>query len=286
MFERGENLIQYLTEKQNLDRIQAIQISYDIQAGSYVENYYRNGVKKRAYCEKLAKLINTLEPCESILIAGVGEAITLCCTVPHLRYRPRYIGGFDISWSRLRYGSQFCEQQGIGGVDLFVANMLNIPLPDNSCDLVLTNHSLEPNGGSEIEAITELSRVARKYLLMNEPSFEFGSQEVRDRIDKHGYVKALAEHATSLGLRVIRNELFGMSISEANPTATTLVELEHDKDVSNALRFRCPISGCPLLPQGDSFWGIGGYAYPRIGGIPCLLPENAVLAASVLCMDE
>lgn len=241
--------------------------------------YNNDGSNKRAYCEKLAALINELEPCDSIMIAGVGEAITLCCTLPHLRHPPKHVYGFDISWSRIKFAHEFCNQQNIQGANLFVANMMQIPLADNSIDLVITNHSLEPNGGSEKIAITELSRVANKFLLMNEPSYEFGDDKAKQRIDQHGYVKFLAKHSTELGLNVIRNEAFGLSLNPLNPTGNTILQIHDSGRESATPGFQCPISGLPLTKQIDAMWGSGGYAFPIVGGIPCMLQENAVLAS-------
>lgn len=279
MYERGENLIQHLTQVENIDKTNAIRISYDIQAGSYMSIYNSDGSAKRDYCLQLASLIDELETCDSIMIAGVGEAITLCCTIPHLKRRPKHIFGFDISWSRIKFANEFCRQQGLEGAELFVANMMQIPLADNSIDLVITNHSLEPNGGNETTGITELSRVANKYLLMNEPSYEFGDEKAKARIDQHGYVKHLAKHATNLGLNVIRNEPFGLSLNPLNPTGNTIVQIHDDDRDAATPTFQCPISGLPITKQEDALWGTGGYAFPIVGGIPCMLPENAVLAS-------
>ena len=278
MYADGVNLIRYLIDVEQMEKTDAIRISYDIQAGSYTERYNRDGESKRAYCKKLALLINELDACDSVMIAGVGEAITLCCTIPHLKHPPSQIYGFDISWSRIKYAREFCRQQQLEDVELFVANMLRIPLKDNSIDLVITNHSLEPNGGYEKPMLAELSRVANKYLLMNEPSYEFGDADVKKRMETHGYVKHLAKHAAELELRVTRNELFGLSLNPMNPTGNTIVELFQQPSRSASPEFQCPVSGLPLTKTGDSFWGSGGCAYPIVDGIPCFLPENAILA--------
>ena len=53
--------------------------------------------------------------------------------------------GFDISWSRTRYAVQNSHAAN-NEINLFVADLFDIPLPDNSIDIVYSSHSLEPNG--------------------------------------------------------------------------------------------------------------------------------------------
>ena len=77
--------------------------------------------------------------------------------------------------------------------------MFNLPLLDNSIDIVYTSHSMEPNGGHEEELLAELYRVTNNYLILLEPAYEFASEEARARMRKHGYVTNLYETAKRLG---------------------------------------------------------------------------------------
>ena len=54
---------------------------------------------------------------------------------------------------------------------------------------------MEPNGGREKEALLELSRIARKYLVLIEPAYEYASEKGKERMDLHGYVKNLPDVA-------------------------------------------------------------------------------------------
>src|SRR5688500_6437781 len=105
-----------------------------------------------------------------------------------MTHKPSEILGFDISWSRLKFAKEFLNDFNINNVTLFTANLFEIPLQDDSIDVVYTSHSIEPNGGKEKEALKELYRVTRKYLVLLEPSFEFASDEARARMKQHGYV--------------------------------------------------------------------------------------------------
>ncbi|HOL80730.1 MAG TPA: class I SAM-dependent methyltransferase, partial [Ignavibacteriales bacterium] len=90
---------------------------------------------------------------------GVGEATTLSYLIKQLNNQNLNIFGFDISWSRLKFAKELTKYLQIENVNLFVADLFNIPLNDNSIDIVYTNHSIEPNGGREEEALKELYRI-------------------------------------------------------------------------------------------------------------------------------
>ncbi|MDX8400720.1 MAG: class I SAM-dependent methyltransferase, partial [Gallionellaceae bacterium] len=113
------------------------------------------------------------------------------------------VAAIDISWSRIKKGREFLEsyfdERVRAGVVSFVGDMFHIPFADKSVDVVVTSHSLEPNGGMEEQILAELFRVARDKVIMIGPSFEHNLPEGRRRMDEHGYVKNLPEHIETLG---------------------------------------------------------------------------------------
>ncbi len=280
LYAQGVNIINYLKQenRENINDVEIIQISYDIQAGSYRKRFYEQPDLKVKYCQKLAETIDQLGSFESILLVGVGEAITLSLVIKYLKNKPSKIYGIDISWSRIKYGQIFAKEQGLENINLFVADLFQLPFLDNSIDLVMSNHSLEPNGGKEKQAICELNRVAKKYVLMNEPSYQFGNKIAQERIDKMGYVKNLAKHSEELGFNVVKQELFGISMNPKNPTENIIIKKDSIGDhVDQPLA--CPLTGNPLIKLQDCFFSVEGMlAYPIIGGIPCLLSSKSIVA--------
>ncbi len=79
LYSKGENIIQYLKSIGNneLNTIEDILISYDFQAGSYIQGYSNNKEFKESYCNALAKIIDNIGTVQSIIEVGVGEATTL-----------------------------------------------------------------------------------------------------------------------------------------------------------------------------------------------------------------
>ncbi len=280
VYAKGGNVIEYLkaagTDASN--SIEDILISYDLQAGSYIANYFKNKSFNEQYCRAFANVIDNLPECTSILEAGVGEATTLSTLVTQMKVQPRKVMGFDLSWSRLRFASEFVKFRGLSGVELFSGNLFEIPLKDNAVDIVYTSHSIEPNGGREEEAIKELFRVAGKYLVLLEPSYEFASTEGKARMERHGYVKDLHGAAKRAGCKVLEHRLFDFSANPLNPTGITVIEkmsLERN-DPSLA----CPVTRTSLEKHDGAFYYSmeSCLAYTEIDGIPCLLRENAILA--------
>lgn len=148
LYANGENIIQYLKSIGNNDvnTIEDILISYDFQSGSYIQGFSKNREFNDKYCKALSTIIDGIENVESIIEIGVGEATTLNSVIRNLSNRPSEIFGLDISWSRLKFAKCLLEDFNINNVNLFTANLFEIPLSDNSIDVVYTSHSIEPNG--------------------------------------------------------------------------------------------------------------------------------------------
>src|SRR5262245_51759829 len=82
--------------------ITAILYSYDMQAGSYVEQLRDPAIRevKERLGEYLATILDEISPI-SLLEAGVGEATSLLPVLKHMKSRPRHLLAFDLSLSRL-----------------------------------------------------------------------------------------------------------------------------------------------------------------------------------------
>jgi len=284
IYSNGGNIIDYLKKLSNSkeNTVEDIMISYDFQAGSYIKYYYQNKEYYDNYCSSLAKTINGLCNYNSIIEIGVGEATTLANLLNKLKTKPTYIYGFDISWSRLKFAKEFLKEFSYNKVKLFTADLFDIPLDDNSFDIVYTSHSIEPNGGKEETALKELYRITKKYLVLLEPSYEFANAEAKKRIEKFGYVKDLYKISKQLGYKIIEHRLFDYCSNPLNPTALLVIEKNSSND--NKPSLLCPVSHTKLynynkylLYSKDSY-----LAYPIIDNIPCILKENAVLAFHLL----
>jgi ubiquinone/menaquinone biosynthesis C-methylase UbiE len=281
LFDSGANVMEYFREinKSQNNSIEAIKVSYDLQAGSYIDFYNSNREFNTLYTGAIARLIESLGSNQSILEAGVGEATTLANVVDKMANKPKYACGFDISWSRIHCARAFAQSKGLNSDWIFTGDLFRIPLRDNSIDVVYTSHSIEPNGGREKEALQELYRIASRYLVLLEPAYEFASPEAQKRMEHHGYVRGLKENAEMLGYTVKEYRLFDHTVNPLNPTGLLVIEKNAEATAVQP-QFRCPITGGVLEKKEDCFYASESLmAYPVVGGIPCLLPENGILAS-------
>jgi hypothetical protein len=282
LYEEGKNIDSLLRVDGGLQNMeQHIEISYDLQSGSYISGMDDETIS--AHIERKSKEITRIiesyiEPV-SILEAGVGEATTYSSVLRNLTNTAINAFGFDLSWSRTSYAKMWLNQNGLYDVNLCTGSLNNIPFADDSIDIVYTSHAIEPNGGKEEIILKELFRVARRLLILLEPTYEFGNEDVRKRIDQNGYCKDLAGHAKRLGCNVVEHKLFPYIRTGNNPTAMTVIlKEETQKETTNILA--CPRFKTPLQELGGMYFSPEALmVYPVLAGIPCLRIENGIVAS-------
>jgi hypothetical protein len=282
---RGDNIIQILSGKtEGLLRQDIIEIAYDIQAGSYTKIALSDPERLKGYALELSHLCkNYLADHDVILDCGAGELTTLSALSQHLP-SSSHLFACDISLSRLRVGRRFAERFMCGDLAnhlrLFVADMARMPLSDQSVDVVLTVHALEPNHGREQDLLKELMRITRRQLILFEPSWENVNDQVRARMAKHGYVRDLPQHIEEAGGRLVSVKPLSHPLNPMNPTYCYVVE-PTDRGIQPSFSehvYQCPRSGYKLQRHEGYWWSeAGGWAYPEIEGISCLRSKHGVL---------
>ena len=278
LYEKGVNIIDHL-EQLGITRSEAIAVSYDIQAGAYVKYALENKLLTDEYASEIADVLNALSAnAESIMEVGVGEATTLSNVRTRLNFEPDSVG-FDISLSRVLFARKYFASNGKGISRFFVGDMFNIPFADNSIDIVYTSHSIEPNGGREKDALTELYRVTRKYLVLFEPSYELASIDGKNRMDRLGYIKGLVDVASELGMKVVDYRLTKVCDNPLNPTAMLLIEKDRYAESFRHADYCCPQTRSPLKLNHGCYWSESSFnVYPIILDIPCLAKKHGIMA--------
>ncbi len=256
-------------------------IAYDLQAGSYVAGARANPEENLRWCAQLAEILDPLLTKQSSLLeVGCGEATTLSGVLQLLNNVPSYALGFDISWSRCAEGLAWLAEKNVAA-RLFVGDLFDIPLEDESVDVVYTAHSLEPNGGREDDGIRELMRVARRAVVLIEPIYELAKLDAQSRMRHHGYVRGLKETAERLGARVTGYRLLDYMSNPLNPSGLVLIEKGGNNKTGGTPAWRCPLTHAPLSDLGDVFVGQVGLAYPILRGVPLLRAAHGVVASKI-----
>lgn len=288
-YARGENAMAYARSQlkhigeKDVNETIATLIAYDLQAGSYIDNVHKDPEYYREWSRQLARIIDPLtSPESSILEVGCGEATTLAGLLQHRNVQTGPVLGFDISWSRVHEGYGWLAEMGVES-KLFVGDLFSIPLVSDSIDVVYTSHSLEPNGGREKEAIAELLRVSRRWVVLVEPMYEMASLEARKRMKEHGYATGLRQAAEHCGAKVIQHRLLECTRNPLNPSGLLVLEKQSpSRNGKSIIEWSCPITGAPLIDAGDAFISEDtGLAYPVLRGIPLLRAEHAVVASAL-----
>ena len=284
-YREGRNVMQTLRdilgEKANTPQI--IEIAYDLQAGSYVDYVRANREFWRAYTSELAAVLsNHISPGDRALDAGTGEMTTLVgvannCSDDVVHY------AMDISWSRIAKGRAFAEAEMRSDFSAvpssFVGDLLHLPLREGSIDVVWTSHALEPNAGRERDALAELFRVARKRVVLFEPSYEDNSDAGRARMDALGYIRGLPKAIAELGGRLEEKRAISVVSNPLNPTFAYVITPPGAATSRADDVWACPATRLPMAHRGDCYWSEASrLAYPIIGGIPVLREESAVYA--------
>lgn len=283
LYEQGENVMQWFREKAGAEAnsLESILISYDLQSGSYVKALKdpQHQAKLDEYTAAIARALQPLGA-QTLLEAGVGEATTLRGVLEKLQPSPERVFGFDIAWSRIAVAMAYAAQAAQRQPLLCTGNFFSMPFADDAFDVVFTSHAIEPNHGREEEAMRELYRVTRRWLVLFEPAYELGNDATRRHVEKHGFCRGLAETAVRLGFRVMEHRLLDVAWVDYNQTGVVIIEKDHPKEVPAACaNFACPRCRQILLEiRRNLFCADCLVVYPVIDGIPCLLTGNAILA--------
>ncbi len=162
-FEAGENVVNTLVTRFPGDKQEAIEIAYELQAGSYTAA--RDDPAARAYRAEQQRIVATevLPLCEpasgptlSLLDAGVGEG-SAWYGFDFAATKIGVLHAVDISLRRLSYVEKNITAPPALRVAPVRADVRNLPYWPGSFDIVLTMHAIEPNGGSEAEILGGLA---------------------------------------------------------------------------------------------------------------------------------
>ncbi len=138
--------------------------------------------------EHISSLCNGIQN-PTVLDAGCGTGLNmylLAKSKPEMK-----ISGFEYTHSRLASCIINLVHESFYN-ELFLGDVTKIDLPDNSYDVVFTNHVLEQLGQTNAElALNEVFRVCKKGAVLCEPSIHNATAYEKWRMTKLGYCRDL-----------------------------------------------------------------------------------------------
>ena len=246
---KGKNINQYLRKKTNLSETEIIKLSYDIQTGSYIKNY--NYLKSKKVLSQLIKEINSTNY-KSLMDFGCGELTNFYTLIKNTKIKNKTFFAYDISFSRIIEGKKFIDKKKKKiALKLFSNNSLNIPLPDNSIDLITSCHALEPNKKNGYKILKELWRVSKKKLILLEPNDRLGDKLTKQRHKKHNYILNLEKKIKKITVnyKIINNKT---NFNPLNPASIFVLEKNSNK--SNKFNFINPKDPNDILKKKKNFF--------------------------------
>lgn len=283
-YSKGLNIIDLVGTKYPTQRSLAIEVAYDLQAGSYIEGFYANVEKKKSYTNEAGDILQRhLGDDTTILNVGAGELWTISLMLERASVKPKKVFNLEISWSRINLGRNFWNEIHPNSIEMqpLVADMLEIPLPSNSVDLITSSHALEPNGVQLDNIITELFRVSRDKCVLFEPHYESSTTEAQLRMDRLGYIKNVEKTVDKLGGSVEEIIPILNSQNPLNPTSCFVINVPiKSSRPKSADLFTIPGTDYYLEHRGEAFYSNDtGLAFPILADIPILKMQSSILAS-------
>jgi ubiquinone/menaquinone biosynthesis C-methylase UbiE len=295
-YAEGKNITELLrAQKQShTNTSEIIEVSYDLQAGTYIDFVEKNPEQPTRYAAELAQILNQhIRPKSSLLDIGTGELTTLSMVFSALNQKPSNIFAFDISWSRINKGLNFAQKymkEDYKYLIPFVGDISEIPLLDKSINITTSSHALEPNGGNLKKLMLELFRVTADKLILFEPCYEINSEEGKARMDRLGYIKNIDGVAEELGGKIIEKITIKNGDNPLNPTVCFIIQppKENNPPTENGVNFfSVPGTNFSLKKVDDFFYSNQvGLCFPILKNIPILKASSAILATSLLDQNE
>lgn len=295
-YANGKNITELLRSQKRIDynTSEIIEVAYDLQAGSYIEDATKNPKSLNSYASQLASILdNHISSNKSLLDIGTGELTTLSFVVKNLINKPKNIYAFDISWSRISKGLDFAEKNmGHDFLNLkpFVSDINEIPLLSKSIDITTSSHAIEPNGANLHQLMLELFRVTADKLILFEPCYEINSDEGKKRMDKLGYIKNIDGVVKELNGKMLEKIVIKNPSNPLNPTACFVIRppksaniLEY-KNLDKKNIFSVPGTDF-YITKFDNFYysNVTGLCFPILKSIPILKSNSAILAS---CLSD
>ena len=276
VYKNGENIIQALLNA-GASKSDSIEIAYELQAGTYTSAFNENDSFKlrNQSLHRIIKQYCNLTEVSSVGVFGVGEAVN-------------WIGfdgsidnfyGIELSYSRLKFADNNLSMiKGISSRTLIKGDASEVIFNKNSFDLVITLHSIEPNGDSQGSKILHnVINSSSKYVLIFEPDYLTAPEPMKKRMKDNGYTCNISEELEKIkSIRVVNKFNLDIQMKENNLTTCWMIE-KLDKKKNEEVKMICPFTNDVLIDYSDmKYSSSSGLAYPIMDNFIFLNKDDAI----------
>ena len=262
---KDKNFNKYLRRNSTLSESEIVQLSYDFQSGEYIKRYNPELVRKNL--TPVIDEINKTTNIKTLLDFGSGELTSFSYVLEKLFKSDIKFYACDISFNRLFLGSLLLEKKKLlnSSINLFCNDFDKLPFFDNSIDVIITNHSIEPNKSNAEKIILELYRVARKKLILQEPNYDIACESGKKRMMSNNCVVNLSQILKKNGFQfeIIKTKY---NFNDLNPSS--LYVIKKNTRVKKNCKFICTESMKNLSHVKNFYFSKEtGIVYPILNNI-------------------
>ena len=288
-----QNITTVLKKKLGIDfnTSEIIAVAYDLQTGSYSDSYE---IRKQFYKKRSKEIANfirlNIKNITSVLDIGTGELTMFSLLASRLNIASDIkFFATDISLSRVICGRNrialLKDKDVFTNIKISVANSAKLPFHEKSIDLIITDHSLEPNGAQLESILIECFRVARRYCVFIEPLIALQGIAGRKRMKSLGYILDLEKTITKLGGKIQFKHIMLNNYNKLNKAIILIVSVPQFYqffELKNKLNYNYTYPGSNyIMKKKKSFFFSkeSGFLFPVVDNVPVLLEESRILFA-------
>jgi hypothetical protein len=273
-FKQDINVVETLM-KNGANKSISIELAYELQAGDYTRNFNELNLRRNKEIHTVINKYVNLPGIESVGVFGIGEAKNLI----GFNGKINNLFGVELSFSRLRFAyDNLIKLPSINSFQLIKGDASENIFRNDSFDISITLHSIEPNGNEQGAIILKnVINSSAKYVLIFEPDFSTAHDEMKKRMLKYDYVRNLSNQIDEIdSINLI--DKYVMNIQESNDNLTTcwVIEKKQKKNTKNK-KMICPFSKGDLIDYPDIMYSPdAGLAYAKINDFIFLNKGDAI----------
>lgn len=263
-----------LKKLSNLEKSRIINFAYDLQTGSYIKDWEKKKSAYHLFSKEIIEILNeNFGKLSNLLDCGCGELTNTNLLRKKMKNIDIY--GLDFSFNRILAGMNYFNLKK-KKLKFICATLKDIPFKNNSFDISLTMHAIEPNNGDEENIIKELSRVSSKGIVLIEPDYKLADYNQKKRMKKFGYTQRL-EKVLIKKKMIYKKIPMKNYLSSKNKSSIYIIKLNKKKIKKPIIVDPISKKTISIINQNYLYSEKSSLIYTIIEGIPILRKEYAML---------